>query len=124
MRKWVRFFKDGRDNDHDEPRPSVITDNLVNAVDEKVREDRRFKISSLELEFPKVGRTTLHKIVSEKLKFRKLCARWIPRLLTEEHKLKRMVCVLDFLCRYQKEDNQFLEKIVTRDETWVSHMTP
>ncbi|GFV00446.1 histone-lysine N-methyltransferase SETMAR [Trichonephila clavipes] len=127
VRKWVRAFKDGRENVHDEPRsgrPSVITDALVNAVDEKIREDRRFTISTLALEFPNVGRTTLHKVVSEKLKFRKLCARWVPRLLTEEHKLKRMACALDFLDRYHKEGDQFLESIVTGDETWVSHITP
>ncbi|GFT22187.1 DUF4817 domain-containing protein [Trichonephila clavipes] len=52
--------------------------------------------SKVPLEFPNVGRTTLHKVVSEKLKFRKLCARCVPRLLTEEHKLKRMACALDF----------------------------
>ncbi|GFU22535.1 HTH_48 domain-containing protein [Trichonephila clavipes] len=67
VRKWVRAFKDGRENVHGEPRsgrPSVITDDLVNAVDEKIREDRRFTISTLALEFLNVGRTTLHKIVS------------------------------------------------------------
>ncbi|GFY32889.1 uncharacterized protein TNCV_4025131 [Trichonephila clavipes] len=110
MRKWVRAFKDERENVHDEPLsggPSVITDDLVNAVDEKIREDRRFTISTLALEFSKVGRTTLNKVVSEKLKFRKLCARWVLRLLTEEHKLKRMACALDFLDRYHKEGDQF-----------------
>ncbi|GFV07952.1 HTH_48 domain-containing protein [Trichonephila clavipes] len=74
VRKWVRTFKDGRENVHDEPRsgrPSLITDDLVNAVDEKILEDRRFTISTLALEFPNVRRTTLHKFVSEKLKFRK-----------------------------------------------------
>ncbi|GFT31828.1 histone-lysine N-methyltransferase SETMAR [Trichonephila clavipes] len=127
VRKWVRAFKDGRENVHDEPRsgrPSEITDDLVNALDEKIREDRRFTISTLALEFPNVGRTTLPKVVSEKLKFRKLCARCVPRLLTEEHKLKRMACALDFLDRYHKEGDQFLERIVTGDETWVSHITP
>ncbi|GFX12532.1 uncharacterized protein TNCV_3156531 [Trichonephila clavipes] len=99
VRKWVRAFMDGRENVHDEPRsgrPSVITDDLVNAVDEKIREDRRLTISTLALGFPNVDRTTLHKVVSEKLKFCKLCARWVPRLLTEEHKLKRMACALIF----------------------------
>ncbi|GFV19984.1 histone-lysine N-methyltransferase SETMAR [Trichonephila clavipes] len=46
-------------NVHDEPRsnrPSVITDDLVNAVDEKIREDRRFTISTLALAFPNVER--------------------------------------------------------------------
>ncbi|GFX70267.1 histone-lysine N-methyltransferase SETMAR [Trichonephila clavipes] len=127
VRKWMRAFKDGRENVHDEPRsgrPSVITDDLINALDENIREDRRFTISTLALEFPNVGRTTLHKVVSKKLKFRKLCARWVPRLLTEEHKLKRMACALDFLDRYHKEGDQFLERIVTGDETWVSHITP
>ena len=54
VRKWVRAFKEGRENVHDEPRsgrPSVITEDLVNAVDEKVREDRRFTISTLALNF-------------------------------------------------------------------------
>ncbi|GFV60698.1 uncharacterized protein TNCV_4180341 [Trichonephila clavipes] len=46
------------------------------------------------------------------------------KLLTEEHKLKRMACALDFLDRYHKEGAQFLERIVTGDETWVSHITP
>ena len=58
------------ENGHDEPRsgrPSVITEGLVNAVDENIREDRRFTISTLALEFPNVSRTTLHKIVSENL---------------------------------------------------------
>ncbi|GFW77200.1 histone-lysine N-methyltransferase SETMAR [Trichonephila clavipes] len=123
VRKWVRAFKDGWENVHDEPRSgrpsSVITHDLVNAVDEKIREDRRFTISTSALEFPNVGRTTLHKVVSEKLKFRKLCARWVPRLLTEEHKLKIMAWALDFLDRYHKEGDQFLERIVTGDETWV-----
>ncbi|GFV17396.1 mariner Mos1 transposase [Trichonephila clavipes] len=32
-------------------RPSVITDDLVNAVDEKIREDRRFTISTYALNF-------------------------------------------------------------------------
>ncbi|GFV47960.1 HTH_48 domain-containing protein [Trichonephila clavipes] len=95
----VRHLLDGRENVHDEPLsggPSVTTDDLVNAVEEKIREDRRFTISTLALEFSNVSRTTLNKVVSEKLKFRKLCARWVLRLLTEEHKLKRMACALDF----------------------------
>ncbi|KAG8316686.1 hypothetical protein J6590_044474 [Homalodisca vitripennis] len=40
VRKWVRAFKDGQENVHDEPRsgrPSVITEDLVKAVDEKIK---------------------------------------------------------------------------------------
>ena len=38
----------------------MIIDDLVNAMDVKMHEDRQFTISSLELEFLNVGRKTLH----------------------------------------------------------------
>ena len=97
--KWVRAFKDGRENVYDESlsgRSLVITDNLVNAMGEKIREERRFTIPALDLEFQNVGITNLHKILYEKLKFHKFCARRVPRLLIEEQKLKRMACDFDF----------------------------
>lgn len=127
VRQWVREFKNGRQNVHDEERsgrPSVITDDLVAAVETKVREDRRFTISTLSLQFPQVSRSVLYKIVSEKLNFKKLCSRWVPRLLTEDHKVKRFATSLDFLTRYDEEGDDMLSQIVTGDETWVSHITP
>jgi len=56
--KWVRAFKDGRTNIHDEEqsgRPSVVTDDLIKKVDSKVKENRRFTISSLSEELPFVS---------------------------------------------------------------------
>jgi len=79
---------------------------------------------SLSLHFPQISRSLLHKIVSDKLKFRKLCACWALKMLTEEHKLKRLASALDFLTRYSEEGDNFLGRVVTGDETWVSHATP
>nr|XP_060640821.1 protein FAM32A isoform X1 [Anolis sagrei ordinatus] len=81
VRKWVRQFKDGRDNVHDEDRsgrPSLITDDLVASVEARIRENRRFTITGLSNEFPDVSRSVLYNIVSGHLKFRKLCSRWVP----------------------------------------------
>ena len=75
LRKWVRMFKDGRVNVHNEPRPgrpSLISKDLVRDVDNKIRENRRFTISKLSIEFPWVSRSVLYTIVSEKLNYRKL----------------------------------------------------
>ncbi|GFW35226.1 HTH_48 domain-containing protein [Trichonephila clavipes] len=50
VRKWVRKFKDGRTNIHDEEhssRPSVITDDLMQAVETKIHKIRRFTVISL-----------------------------------------------------------------------------
>jgi transposase len=48
VRRWVRDFNEGRENVHDDPRssqPSVVNEDLVLAVEEKIQETRRFTIS-------------------------------------------------------------------------------
>jgi len=50
VRRWVRLFNEGRENVHEDPRsgrPSVVKEELVRAVEEKIRENRRFTITSL-----------------------------------------------------------------------------
>ena len=73
---------------------------------------------------PEVSKTTIHEAVTEKLGYRKLCARWVPKMLTDEHITKRMGFALKFLTRYAEEGDEFLDSIVTGDETWVFHHTP
>lgn len=127
VRKWVRAFKDGRTNVHDEERsgrPSVITEDLVQTVDEKVRVNRRFTITSLSSEFSQISRSVLYEIVTERLNYRKLCSRWVPKMLTDVHKTIRLASALNFLERYSDEGDGFLSQIVTGDETWVAHVTP
>ncbi|GFS70381.1 uncharacterized protein TNCV_4157961 [Trichonephila clavipes] len=60
-------------------RPSVITDDLMQAVETKIRENSRFTIYTLSLEFPVVSRSAVYKIVTEDLNFKKLCSQWLPR---------------------------------------------
>jgi len=60
VRKWVRMFNDGRENMHDEARsgrPSLVNDDLVCKVNEKVRDDRRYTISDLSLHFHPISTT-------------------------------------------------------------------
>ena len=45
-------------------------------------------------------------------------------MLTDDHKTKRMGSALKFLTRYAQEGDEFLDTIVTGDETWVFHHTP
>ena len=115
VRRWVRMFNKGRKNVLDNPRsgwPSVVNEDLVRAVEEKIRENRWFTITSLCLHFPQISQSLLYKIVSDELKFRKLCTRWVPKMLTEKHKLKRQASALDFLTRYSEEGDNFLSRVV------------
>lgn len=126
VRKWVRMFNEGRENVHDEPRsgrPSVVTDSLVRDINEKILENRRFTISSLSQSFSDISCSVLYEIVSERLGFRKVCARWVPKMLTAEHKQKRKSSAESFLQRYRDEGEAFLSQIVTGDETWVHYDT-
>jgi len=67
VRKWVRMFNEGRENVHDEARsrrPSLVNDDLVRKVNERVRDNRRFTVSDLSLHFPHISRTLLYDTVS------------------------------------------------------------
>src|SRR5215469_6009725 len=88
VRQWCRLFKEGRTNVHDEERsgrPSVITDDVVEKVNTTIRGNHCFTISELSLEFPQVLRSVIYDIVTEKLGYKKPCARWVPKILTKEH---------------------------------------
>ncbi|PNF15156.1 hypothetical protein B7P43_G14826, partial [Cryptotermes secundus] len=62
---------------------------------------------------------TLHSAVQEMIEslgYRKVCAHWVPRLLTEDHK--------ELLQRYRHEGDEFLLCNVTGDESWFHHFEP
>jgi len=66
VRKWVRMFSEGQENMHDEAqsgRPSLVNDDLLRKVNERVCENRRFTISDLSLHFPQISRTVVYDIV-------------------------------------------------------------
>jgi hypothetical protein len=86
VRRWVSHFNEGCNYEHDDPRSgrlSVVNEDLVCTVEEKIT------ISSLSLHFPQISQSLLHEIVSDKLCFRKLRSRWVPKLLMDEHKMKQ-----------------------------------
>ena len=71
-----------------------------------------------------VSKSTIYEAVTEKLEYRKLCASSVPKMLTDDHKTKRMGPALKFLTRYAQEGDKFLDSIVTGDKTWGFHHTP
>ena len=51
-------------------------------------------------------------------------ARWDPRLLKDFEKDRRVKESRAFLRRYRKEGNDFLDRIITTDETWMWFYNP
>ena len=64
------------------------------------------------------------KILCERLGLRKICARWVPHLLTDEQKQSRVRLASQVIEKYDKCDPRCLEEIVTGDETWIYHFQP
>ncbi|KAJ4426490.1 hypothetical protein ANN_27304 [Periplaneta americana] len=102
----------------------LINDDHVELVRQCIMEIRRFTITELSSHFPQISRSLLHEIVTKHLLFKKVCARWVPKNLTPEHKMQRLGAALTFLQRYHEDGDEFLDRIVTGDETWISHFTP
>jgi histone-lysine N-methyltransferase SETMAR len=55
---------------------------------------------------------------------RKLCARWVPHLLTEDQKCTRMKISEQCLEHFNKNKTDFMRRFITMDETWIHHYTP
>ncbi|GFN78245.1 histone-lysine N-methyltransferase SETMAR [Plakobranchus ocellatus] len=56
---------------------------------------------ALKLEIPK---STVHEIVHDTLGYRKVSARWVPKMLTEDHKLQRVEISQRLLQRCQQDN--------------------
>jgi hypothetical protein len=82
LKTVCRMLKEGQTDVHDEERsglPSVVSDDLVQSVDQKICERRWFTISELSCEFPQISRTFLYEIITIRLGYHKFCARcsWV-----------------------------------------------
>jgi histone-lysine N-methyltransferase SETMAR len=93
-----------------------VTEENEERVNQLILQDRRITTRGLR-EAVEIGFSALDTIL-KKLCFRKLCARWVPRMLTGDHKEQRLQC------RYESLSDDFLDSIVTGDETWVHHYEP
>ena len=125
--KWCREFSEERTDVHDEQRsgrPSLISDDLLQEIEGEIHANRCMTLRELHHIIPEVSKTTIHEAVTEKLGYRKLCARWVPKILTDDHKTKRMGSALKFLTRYAREGDELLDSSVTGDEIWVFRHTP
>ncbi|XP_037560729.1 uncharacterized protein LOC119438774 [Dermacentor silvarum] len=98
------------------------TANLIDKVDDLVRSDRRVTLRMLTVKVD-VSVGTVWTIVHDRLRYRKVCAQWVPKQLTDQHKELHMGQAFQHLFRYH-EDLAFLEWIVTGDESWCHHYEP
>ena len=90
---------------------------MIDQVCEKVLEDRRLTVQDIVAE---VGISTgsVHSILTEDLNLRRVSAKFVPKLLTEQLKELRKEISEDML-DLANYDPEFIKTIITDDETWV-----
>ena len=125
--KWVCRFNDGLESVENDPglgRPvSILTEKNVATVKTLMEEEAPYTLQEIE-ELSGIHSSSVLKILSEQLGLRKICARWVPHLLTDEQKQSRVRLASQVIEKYDKCDPHHLEEIVTGDETWIYHFQP
>ncbi|MES9994114.1 MAG: hypothetical protein ABW098_19350, partial [Candidatus Thiodiazotropha sp.] len=103
-------------------RPKTVDDRAVEQIRGVINVDRRQTVREI-AEVTGFSKTSVHRVLSEDLKMSRVCARWVPRLLKEEEKQRRVTASEAFLKRHE-EDATFLSRIITTDETWLHYFEP
>jgi hypothetical protein len=68
---------------------SVVSDDLVQSVYQKICAIRLFTISELSCdEFPPISHTLLYEIITISLGYHKFCTTWVQKILMSAHKMQ------------------------------------
>ena len=119
--QWHKKFKEGRESVRDDERcgrsREVRTSEIIGQINDFMNRDRRVSIETLSTQF-NVSVGAVHTIIREELKMRKICAKFVPRVLREDQRERR--------CNDSKEmvelinsDPQVLDALVSYDESWI-----
>ena len=82
--EWHKRFKEGRESVRDDERcgrsKKVRTPELIGQIKNFMDKDRRVSIETVSAQFD-VSVATVHTIIREELKMRKICAKFVPRVV-------------------------------------------
>jgi hypothetical protein len=99
-------------------RPSTVR---IAKAAELLENDRRLMLRELSASLNVSFERTQH-IVTEILQLHRVCARWVPRNLTEEQMQRVQVCTNTV--QMSEKIPIFLTSIVTCEESWIHHYDP
>ena len=127
VQRWKKKFESGVESIKNAPksgRPkSASCKEIVSKIKEIIEGYARFTVPDIA---GKVGisLSTVHLILKKHLKVRKMSARWVPHLLTDQQKRQRVKVAKKLLQMFPKYDKKQFANVVTGDETWVHYFEP
>lgn len=124
--RWVKKFKEGQegvDDDLRSGRPTTSqTDENVTRVRDLLNSDRRMSVRLL-ADTVNIPKSVVHRIVTDELNMRKVCAKLVPKLLTDEQKANRVLIASELKERVEINPD-FLDNVITGDESWTFGYDP
>ena len=125
--RWVSRFNHGRQSISDDKhsgRPTyAVTNSNISKIRELLKIDGRLTVREIANTIG-ISTGSVFTILKSKLNFKKICARWIPHILTKEQKNERLQKCQKLLKMYNKMGHRQLSELVTGDETWVHFFQP
>ena len=119
--EWRKRFKECWESVRDDERcgrsKEVNTPELIGQIKNFMDKDRRVSIETISAQFD-VSMGTVHTIIREELKLRKICAKFVPRALRKDqterrcHDSREMVELIN-------SDPAVLDALVTHDKSWI-----
>ena len=107
-----------------EGRPSFRECSAVkNEVRDVIDTDRRLTVREIASKCG-ISKTTVHDILSNELNMNRVCARWVPRILTSENLAKRVELSKQFIKKVDRGGVRYLDRIITTDESWFHYYDP
>jgi len=117
--RWHKKFLDGRESVEDEPRSgrpcTSKTEENVTKVRDLVRSHRGLTVRMISSVL-NLNRQTVHEIFTLELGMQKICAKLVPKILTNEPKENRRNMCLDLLERIEN-DKKIFKLFIKGDET-------
>ena len=126
IKEWYRRFENGRtsvDSDRRSGQRSLTTTpENIERVRLAIEGDRRLIVRELENDIG-IPKTSVWEILNKILGVTRMCAKFIPKLLTTEQKDLRSEIAQDNL-EMVSDDGNVLKKVITGDKSWVYGYDP
>ena len=117
--RWVKVFKAGKFSVEDDTRPGRTKTSVTkaNIAAEKivVEQDARLSIKDI-ASCTGISEGSVQIIPKKRLDLRKVCARWVPHLLTEEQKTQCLKSARELLKTYKGCNSRVISNLLTSDE--------
>ena len=125
--RWLKAFKAGNFSAEDDTRPgrpkTSVTKANIAAVIIVVKQDARLSVKDI-ASCTGMSEGSVQTILKKRLDLRKVCARWVPHLLTEEQKTQHLKSARELLKTYKGCKSRVISNLLTGDETWVHMFEP